>query len=158
MADTDFTLTKEYLHQIFKYKDGELFRLKNGLKVGSNHIKGYKHTTIKKKPYLLHRLIFMMFYGYMPNEIDHINGIRNDNSIENLRPANSKNQQNAKIRKDNKSGIKGVYWFAELKKWKVDIGVNGQRKYIGVFDDLELAELVAQEARDKYHGKFARHN
>ena len=83
---------------------------------------------------------------------------RNDNSIENLRPANSKNQQNAKIRKDNKSGIKGVYWFAELKKWKVDIGVNGKRKYIGVFNDLELAELVAQEARDKYHGKFARHN
>lgn len=159
MANIDFTLTKDYLYQIFKYKNGELFRLKNGLKVGSDHIKGYKHTTIKKKPYLLHRLIFMMFYGYMPNEIDHINGNRSDNRIENLRPAtNTQNQQNAKIRKDNKSGAKGVYWFKELKKWKVDIAIKGKRKYIGVFDDLELAELVAQEARDKYHGKFARHN
>jgi hypothetical protein len=158
MADNDFTLTKDYLHQIFEYKDGELFRLKNNKKVGSNHIKGYKHTTIKGKPYLNHRLIYMMFYGVIPPEIDHINGNRSDNRIENLRPANNKNQQNAKIRKDNKSGAKGVYWFKELKKWKVDVATNGKRKYIGVFEDLELAELVAQEARNKYHGKFAKHN
>ena len=159
MADTDFTLTKDYLHQIFKYKDGELFRLKNNKKVGSNHIKGYKHTTIKGKRYLNHRLIFMMFYGYFPKEIDHINGIRSDNRIENLRSVvGPQNHQNSKIRKDNKCGVKNVYWFKELNKWKVDIRIDGKRKYIGVFEDLELAELAAQEARDKYHGKFARHN
>jgi len=157
MADINFTLTKDYLHQIFKYKDGELFWIKNGKKVGSNHPKGYRQTSLNKKAYLVHRLIYMMFYGYMPNEIDHVNGQRADNKIENLRPANSKNQQNAKIRKDNKFGVKGVYWFKELQKWKVDIGICGKRKYIGVFKDLELAELVAIEARDKYHGKFARH-
>ena len=159
MAENDFTLTKDYLHQIFEYKDGELFRLKNGKKVGSNHIKGYKHTAIKGKKYLLHRLIYMMFNGYFPKEIDHINGNRLDSRIQNLRSVTgSQNQQNSKIRKDNKSGIKGVYWFKELKKWKIDIRFNGKRKYIGVFEDLELAELVAIEARDKYHGKFARHN
>lgn len=159
MADTNFTLTKDYLHEIFEYKDGNLYKLKNGKKVGSNHIKGYQHTKINGKQYLLHRLIYMMFNGYFPKEIDHINGNRSDNHIENLRPAiGGQNQQNSKIRKDNKSGAKNVYWFKELKKWKVDIRFNGKRNYIGVFEDLELAELVAQEARDKYHGKFARHN
>ena len=165
MADTNFTLTKEYLHQIFVYKDGDLYYKQKtspnsiiGKKVGSLTNRGYISTTIKGKFYLVHRLIFMMFYGYIPKEIDHINGMRNDNKIENLRNAINRNQQNAKLRKDNKSGVKGVYWFKELNKWKVDIGVVGNRKYVGVFDDLELAELVAQEARDKYHGKFARHN
>ena len=164
MAEIDFTLTKDYLHQIFEYKDGNLYYKQKtgansiiGKKVGCLTNKGYFSTTIKSKFYLIHRLIFMMFYGYIPSEIDHINGIRNDNRIENLRPANNQNQHNSKIRKDNKSGVKGVYWFKELQKWKVDIGICGKRKYIGVFKDLELAELVAIEARDKYHGKFARH-
>ena len=165
MADTDFTLTKDYLHQIFEYKDGNLYYKKQtspnskiGKKVGSLTNRGYLSTTIKSKFYLLHRLIFMMFYGYIPEQIDHINGIRIDNNIENLRDSENRNQQNAKLRKDNKSGIKNVYWFKELNKWKVDISVNGKRKHIGVFEDIELAELVAKEARSKYHGKFARHN
>lgn len=165
MADIDFTLTKDYLLQIFEYKDGHLYYKQKtspnsiiGKKVGSFTNRGYFSTTIKGKFYLIHRLIFMMFHGYIPKEIDHINGIRNDNRIENLRNATNKNQQNSKIRKDNKSGVKGVYWFKELNKWKVDVGVKGKRKYVGVFEDLELAELVAQEAREKYHGKFARHN
>ena len=131
MAEIDFTPTKDYLHQIFKYKDGDLFRLKNNLKVGSKHAQGYKHTKIKNKQFLLHRLIFMMFYGYFPKQIDHINGNRSDNRIENLRAVNnSQNQQNAKIRKDSKSNAKNVYWFKELQKWKVDIRINGKRKYI----------------------------
>jgi len=166
MADTDFTLTKDYLHEIFEYKDGSLYykiqtspNSKIGKKVGSLTNRGYLSTTIKSKFYLIHRVIFFMFYGYLPKNLDHIDGNRLNNKIENLRPATfGQNAQNAKIRKDNKFNVKGVYWFKELKKWKVDIGINGKRKYIGVFEDLELAELVAQEARDKYHGKFARHN
>lgn len=165
MADTDFTLTKDYLHQIYEYRDGNLYFKKRmgqvgqiGKKVGCLNNKGYYATTINNTPYLIHRLIFMMFYGYFPKEIDHKNCIKTDNRIENLRPANNQNQHNCKIRKDNKSGAKGVYWFKQLNKWKVDVRINGKRKYIGVFEDFELAELVAQEARDKYHGKFARHN
>lgn len=166
MADTDFTLTKDYLHQIFDYKDGNLFfkikigsRGLIGKKAGSFTKTGYFHTKIKSKCYLIHRLIFMMFYGHLPKEIDHINGIRTDNRIENLRSATtSQNQQNAKLRKDNKSGIKGVHWNKKDKIYKVELRFNKKIKYIGSFKDLELAELAAQEARDKYHGKFARHN
>lgn len=43
------------------------------------------------------------------------------------------------------------------KKWNVTLAANNKSMYFGSFDDLELAELVAIEARDKYHGKFACH-
>ena len=92
MADTDFTLTKDYLHQIFEYKDGNLYYKKQtspnskiGKKVGSLTNRGYLSTTIKSKFYLLHRLIFMMFNGYTPTEIDHIDRNKLNNHYTNLR-------------------------------------------------------------------------
>lgn len=44
------------------------------------------------------------------------------------------------------------------KKWAVTLQFNGKTKHIGVFEDLEFADLVAQEARDKFHGKYARNS
>ena len=166
MSENHFTLTKEYLHQIFEYKNGHLYykkqtgqRAKIGAKVGYLAKTGYFSTSIQKKPYLIHRLIFLMFYGYLPIQIDHINSNRADNTIDNLREAsNTKNQWNVKIRKDNKSGHKNVCWVEKDKRYRVEIAVNKNRKYLGYFADLELADLVAHEARDLYHGKFARHN
>ena len=166
MADTDFTLTKDYLHQIFEYKDGNLYYKKQtspnskiGKKVGSLTNRGYLSTTIKSKFYLLHRLIFMMFHGYLPAYIDHIDGNQSNNCIENLREATlQQNNYNAKTRKNSKSGIKNVYWQKSTKKWGVALRTNKIYKYFGCFDDLELATLVATEARNKYHGKFAKHN
>jgi hypothetical protein len=165
MAENNFTPTQEYLRQIFDYKDGNLYFKKKigsrgyiGKKVGSLTSKGYLYTTINKKGYLIHRLIFMMFYGYIPNQIDHIDGNSLNNFIENLRPATrEENCQNAKLSIANTSGTKGVYWQKSTNKWAISISLNKKRLYFGCFDDLELAELVAQEARDKYHGKFARH-
>jgi len=166
MSEANFTLTKEYLHQIFEYRDGHLYykiqigkRGKIGKKVGCLAKTGYFCTTIQKKPYLLHRLIFLMFYGYLPVQIDHINGNRADNTIENLREAdNTKNQWNVKIQKNNTSGYKNVSWVEKDKRFRVEITVNKIKKYLGYFADIELADLVAHEARDLYHGKFAKHN
>jgi hypothetical protein len=64
---------------------------------------------------------------------------------------------NRKLFKNNTSGCKGVYWNKRNRKWQVSVGVSKKQKHIGYFDDLELAELVALEARDKYHGNFAKH-
>lgn len=64
--------------------------------------------------------------------------------------------QNRKINKNNKLGIKGVCWNKNIQKYHVQIGLNGKVKHIGYFEDLEFAELIAQEARDKYHKEFAR--
>lgn len=58
--------------------------------------------------------------------------------------------------KPNNTGIKNVSWEAAKQKFRVALQVNKVRKFFGYFDDLELAELVAVEARAKYHGAFAR--
>jgi hypothetical protein len=94
----------------------------------------------------------------LPNFIDHIDCNKSNNKIENLRVATkSQNQCNRAITLLNKSGVKNVSWSKDRKEWVVQISVNGKKKFIGRYKDLELADLVAQEARDKFHGKFARH-
>jgi len=91
------------------------------------------------------------------NEIDHINGNRNDNRIANLRlVTSSQNSFNMRLSIRNTSGIKGVHWDDVRKKWEISIKA-GAKRYRKRFADKELAELVAIELRDKYHKEFARH-
>jgi len=161
MANQNFTLKREHLLSLYEYRDGSLYYKKNvshkkiGDLVGCLHPKGYYVTAIKARQYLIHRLIYMMHYGYMPQFIDHINNIKTDNRIENLRSTSiSQNAQNCKTPKNNTSGIKGI--TKHRNKWLVRISTNNKRKIIGSFDSLELAELVSLEARNKYHKDFAR--
>lgn len=151
-------LNKEFLHQKYIYKDGNLFLKRTNKKVGSPDKDGYLKTQINRMDLRVHRIIFMMFYGYLPTQVDHIDGNPQNNKIENLRPANnSENGLNAKKPKNNTSGVKGVHWHKTAKKWQVMFTVNSKRKSFGYFEEIELAELVCQEAREKYHGEFARH-
>lgn len=165
MADQNSTLTKEILHDLFEYKDGVLYkkpksnRCRTDIIIGRDNGNGYRRASINYKSYYVHRLIFMMFNGYFPKQIDHIDGNRLNNRIENLREANNaQNNWNKTTTKANKSGRKNVYWHSAAKKWAVEIKVNTVKKYIGIFDDLELADLVAQEARNKYFGCWANHS
>ena len=164
MADQDFTLTKEYLQSIFDYKDGRLYwkrlnkpnQIKVGDVAGTNHPNGYIYIRLKNKNYAAHRLIFLFHNGYLPDFLDHINRNRSDNRIENLRPATkSENSLNSKLKSTNTSGAKGVCWDKESKKWLVQITINKKQRKIGRYSDLELAELVAIEAMDKFYGKFS---
>jgi hypothetical protein len=99
-----------------------------------------------------------MLNGYVPPILDHIDGNRSNNKIENLRAATvSQNLQNSKTYKSNTSGIKGVSWEKDRNKWKVQIMLRGKNKVIRNLEDLELAELVAIEVRNKYHGEYANH-
>jgi hypothetical protein len=158
-------MTKDYLNQLFRYENGKLFwqikiakKTIIGEEVGSLTKGGYLSVVVNKKAYRLHRLIFLHQKGYLPKILDHINGIKTDNRIENLRPASfEQNTQNAKIRKDNTSGSKGVRWHKHAKKWAVRVKANKKIFHFGYFKDFELADLVAQEARNKYHKEFARH-
>ena len=110
---------QEYLHTLFDYKDGNLIskidrargKIKKGDIVGSVTTSGYKRVTIDYKEYPLHRIVFFMHYGYVPEIIDHINGNPLDNKIENLRDATLQtNQYNRKKGINNKSGCKNVSW------------------------------------------------
>jgi hypothetical protein len=157
-------MKKDQLNQLFTYINGSIYwktprkRINVGDKAGTTLSTGYRSVLIDGKRQMEHRVIFMMHHGFLPKELDHIDGNSLNNKIENLREATrSSNMQNTKLLTKNKSKCKNVYWHKISKKWKVQLSANKQRMFCGSFNDLELADLVAQEARDKYHKEFARH-
>jgi hypothetical protein len=148
------------LNEVFYYADGFLHwkiktsqRAKVGDRAGTIANNGYWTTKYSGKLYLNHRIIFAMHHGYWPELIDHIDGNPLNNDPLNLREASkSQNAQNAKLNKNNKSGIKGVYFDKTRDRWSV----RANNKLVGRFKDLELAELVSIEIRNLTHGDFAR--
>jgi len=158
-------ITQTLVKELFDYKDGELYwkvsphgKIKVNTITGTYHPNGYKLTKINGKIYRNHRIIFLMFNGYLPKCIDHIDGNKLNNKIENLREANfSENGLNSKKPKNNTSGTKNITYNKVTNRWRVRIIVNGSMKTIGSYKDIELAELVAFEARNKFHKEFARH-
>lgn len=158
-------ITKELVDQYFTHSDGKLYWKKVahpnkqylvGREAGSIHKTKYRHVTWLGKIHKVHRLIFLIVNGWLPKEIDHINGNRSDNRIDNLRAVTrTENQQNRDKCINNTSGHKGVSWHKASKAWFVRISLNKKSKIIGYFKDLELAALVAEEARIKYHGQYA---
>jgi len=147
------------LLSLFDYRDGVLYwktsgrkRIKNQRAGHLDLLSGYDYVRVNNKLLRVHRLIWCMFYGYEPSEIDHINRNKADNRIENLREVSrSENNYNHPLRIDNTSGVRGVSWNKIKNKWRVYINVKKQRLELGYFNDFELACLVAEEARDRYH-------
>jgi hypothetical protein len=166
------TITQEMLKELFDYReDGNLVR-KNacggngnyaGRVVGSKpkeitRSRRYVTTKIKGQHYCVHKLIYLWHTGKWPEQLDHINIDTIDNRIENLREATTaQNASNRKLFSSNTSGVKGVSWHKASNKWFVYVDENKKRKNIGYFNDLDFAELVAVEARNKYHGIYANH-
>ena len=122
-----------------------------GNEAGTNHPDGYRHMKINHKCYLAHRLAWLYVHGAWPNgQIDHINGNRKDNSIENLRlVCNKQNSENQTLHVNNTSGHRGVTWDKSSCKWMAQIRHNNKRKFIGRFATLEEAALAAKQARDQ---------
>lgn len=156
-------ITQDKLKELVTYTDGHLVRKKSrakhpaGVPIGSKMQKGIG-TKINGQFYRLHRLIYLYHYGYMPEQIDHINRNCFDNRIENLRPATS--SQNARNRKkfaNNTSGIKGVCWHKRINKWGVSCSVFGKQKHCGYFDNLLDAASRAFVIRNQLHGQFVNH-
>lgn len=134
---------------------------------------GYKHTDQRKyqswdisithndKKYNIKcsRVIFLLHNGYLTKnkEVDHKDGNSLNNKVNNLRESTlAQNQHNSKLRKNNTSGHKGVYWNKASGKWMVRINVNGKSYYFGMYVNKEDAIKVAIEARKKIHGEFGR--
>lgn len=150
-------LSKELLETLFELRGGELHP-KDNSRVFSTDSNGYKTVSIQGRAYKVHRIVYKMVHGKVPEMLDHIDGNPSNNNISNLRPcSHSSNGYNRKINTNNTSGVKNVCWSKHHNKWKVDVQVNKKRYCFGYYKDLELAELVATEARNKYHGRFARH-
>lgn len=121
---------KTYILQNFQYKDGVIERTDRKNSNGCLDKDGYLKLKIKGRKFSAHRVAWLLCYGDFPkSEIDHINRIRTDNRIENLRESNRKQQAENTTRKPNKkTGVVGVYlddYTKGLKK-KFTTHINGK--------------------------------
>ena len=162
-------LTQAKVKEYLKYEDGHLWwkkkshpmsRVTMGNRAGKHTPKGYIVVTLLGRNYLEHRLIWLYHCGEWPeDQLDHINGVRDDNRIENLRQVtNQQNQFNKKSANGSSSQYKGVYWNKNSGKWHSRCQTRGSNKHLGFFD----CELEAAKAYDDYakslHGAYANPN
>jgi hypothetical protein len=156
-------LTQEYLHSLFEYKDGHLYWRSGGTgivreKAGWIDQLGYWNIGINRKTYKAHRLIFLMFHGFMPNLVDHINNNPSNNLIENLRKGERcQNSWNQKNRNTNTSGHKGICWSKKSNKWIARCMLHGKSNFLGQYENISQAVEIVRKFREDNHGEFARH-
>ena len=157
-------VTKEILRELFLY-DRVAGCLKwispysNRVKVGDiacciHKSSGYAYTKVYGRQYKTHRLIWMYFYGEFPSsDIDHINGCRSDNRIENLRSidhaVNMQNQRSPS--KNNKTGFLGVHLEVRSNKYKASICNKRKVITIGYFDRAEDAHAAYLNKKRALH-------
>jgi len=122
-------------------------------------VAGYTYITIDNVAYPAHRLAFLYMDNIYPEtDVDHKNMDRNDNRFQNLRISSRRlNMLNIKAHQDSNTGVKNVFLREDTGKYSVRMTIDGRYRSLGCFDDLELATLVADYAREKYHGEYARH-
>ena len=151
-------LTQERLKQLLTY-DPETGLFKRFKRLGpkteiAGHVdtSGHRQIMLDTKLYMAHRLAWLYVYGYFPlNQIDHINRNPDDNRLVNLREAtHSQNQQNTKVKSNNKSGFKGISFIAKENKWRVRITKEGKTICLGRHKNLDLAIKIRQNAENKF--------
>ena len=154
-------LTAEYLRSvlhyspetgIFTWKVSTSNRVKTGDIAGSQNGLGYLQIKVCSRLYRAHRLAWLYIHGSWPtDQIDHINRIRTDNRISNLREvSNKQNQQNKSKSSHNTSGYQGVRWHKRDSKWVAQIKHNQKLIHLGYFSILEEA-LSARKAAEKLY-------
>ena len=115
------------------FATGIVTRNSNNKIVGSNH-NGYLRFNLNNKHYYTHRIVWYLKYKIWPNKIDHINGIRDDNRLINLRNVTTiTNSRNKRKLDANTSGQTGVYKHTTSNKWVAEIKVNQKTIYLGFY-------------------------
>lgn len=154
-------LTKHELEQWLSYEPETgvfLWRMQRGKAsagrvAGSVNNKGYRMIGIGGKCHQAHRLAWLWVHGAWPsNDLDHVNQIKDDNRIANLREATaSENMQNRSLHANNSSGYRGVHWHKGTGRWEAQIRIDGRLKYLGRFSTKEAAYAAYQTAAAEMH-------
>lgn len=148
---------KAFVH--YNPETGVFVRLigaKTGAVAGGVNSHGYTLINVNGRSYRAHRLAWLYIYGVWPKQqIDHVNNVRTDNRISNLREATqSQNKANTGAYVNNTSGHKGVSWDKSKNKWYAKIRMDGKQKYLGLFTDINAAVEAYKKAAELYHGEF----
>lgn len=152
-------ITQEKVKSLFNYDDGKLIWKVRRQGINASHIagctdhEGYIKIGVDGKVYFGHHLVWLWHKGYLPeNRIDHRDRKTGNNCIGNLREATQQcNLRNTGNRKNNTSGVKGVYWFERRQKWRTRITVAGKDYTLGYRTDFFEAvclRLAAEQAED----------
>lgn len=120
---------------------------------------GYVRVPLDNKVYAAHRLAWLYMTGEWPvGIIDHVDRNRSNNRWSNLREVTAAgNAQNASLRKDNTSGVKGVSWDKKNKKWMAQLRVNNRNKFLGHFPTVPEAAEARRRAEEALHPYYTRH-
>lgn len=164
-------ITAERLLELFDYDPTsghfrrKIYRSPNakaGQQAGYINPQGYMRLIIDGIGYQGHRLAWLYHYGHWPaGVIDHKDGNRANNAIDNLRDCTrSQNLQNMKRQKNNKCGKKGVSQrpHAKTKTWRATIRHNGKLIHLGNFETKEAAHDAYVQAAKRLFGEYAREN
>ncbi|MCU0501532.1 MAG: HNH endonuclease [Anaerolineae bacterium] len=152
---TDLRCALDYdpLTGIFRWKVAVSSAAKVGAIAGCKHHSGYWQIRFQKNSVFAHRLAWLHYYGHYPNDqIDHLNGDRLDNRIDNLRDVTpSINLQNAKRPSKNKKSApyRGVY--KEGNSYRARISINGKSIHLGRFVTPEMAQEAYMAAKRRLH-------
>ena len=147
MKPKDITFSQDLLHELFEYKDGQLYR--NGKLAGGLHKSGYRQIKLNNKQYPAHRLVWVYHHGYIDTQyqIDHIDGNKDNNAIDNLRLVTAR--ENCYNR--SKLKAKGYSWDKNNKRWHASIAIENALKYLGQFKYKTDARLAYVTAASQYH-------
>jgi len=143
---------------VFTWKMQTGSRAAVGKEAGNIHHTGYHNIRIKRITYQAHRLAWLHYYGKEPKKyLDHVNGVKNDNSIKNLREASQQeNMCNQGRPITNKTGFKGVSWVERIKKYHAQCQVAGKKYRLGYYLTPEEAYQAYVAFVTEHHGEFAR--
>jgi len=160
-------VTQSILKELFTYDqdDGHFYLRKNrsswpvGKRVGSLK-NGYIAIQVGARKQYAHRMVWLYVHGALPvDQIDHINGVRTDNRLVNLREATTtQNLFNSRMRKDNISGYRGVSWCSITNQWRAQITINKKMELLGYFPTRECAAKFRDERVKELVGDYARLN
>lgn len=155
-------ISVDRLRELFHYSPdtGEFIRLvaigpaKAGEVAGFKNSLGYVQISVDGTRQYAHRLAWLYVKGTHPSKlIDHVNGNKSDNRIDNLREASSsENLQNAKEpHRDSRSGLRGVAWDRCRGKWLSRVQVNKKSHHVGYFSTAAEAHNAYLVAKGKLH-------
>jgi hypothetical protein len=125
--------------------------VKAGAAAGSINKAGYRVIYVQGERHYAHRLAWAYCHGHLPAlQIDHINQAKDDNRISNLREVTAKqNRENIPAHSDSGTGIRGVCWRKDTKKWLAQIGHNGEHYYLGQFNTVAQASAAYKAAAEE---------